>query len=283
MPEESGTGGGRPGTREEKAPPSRYPDPGPLHGLKVLVTRPAHQAAPLAGKLRAAGALPLLWPALDIEPIGCDALPARLARADLAVFISPNAVEICAARLGTQALPPRLTVAAVGEGTARALRERMGRAPDLVPEGRFDSEGLLALPALAGMSGKRVLIVRGEGGRELLSDTLRRRGATVEYAEVYRRLCPAKAPAEAYEALAAGGVGAITATSAEGLRNLLEMAGPLADRLRELPLVVVSERMAAAAAGLGFRFTKVARSPGDEALVESLIDLAAARLSGECG
>jgi uncharacterized protein HemX/uroporphyrinogen-III synthase len=225
-----------------------------LAGVAVLITRPAHQAQGLAGRIAALGGTPVLWPALDIVPpretAPADALLQRIAEFDLVVFVSANAVTHGLARLGGP-LPDTVQLAVVGEGTARALEEHAGRKPDLRPAAHYDSEGLLALPALQDMRGRRVLIVRGEGGRELLARSLRERGAAVEYAEVYRRGMPA-APAEALDALRAGRLQVVTATSSEGLRNLVTMADTLAPRLLSLPLVVAAERQRQTATELGF-------------------------------
>ncbi len=109
--------------------------------------------------------------------------------ADLYVFISPNAVTFAGRLLEGHSLPDGARLAAVGSGTAQALQQA-GFKVDLLPDARFDSEGLLALPELSRLAGRRVVIVRGEGGRPLLGDELRARGADVVYAEVYRRSRP---------------------------------------------------------------------------------------------
>ena len=151
---------------------------GPLGGIGVIVTRPARQAAGLAAALAALGATPIIIPAIVILP---PADPAALARVhaeldcfDIAVFVSANAVEY--------GVPPhwpsRLRVFAPGPGTAAALAAV--RVADVhIPHTSYDSEGLLALPALAEVAGKRVVIFCGEGGRVLLADALRARGAVV--------------------------------------------------------------------------------------------------------
>jgi uroporphyrinogen-III synthase len=248
----------------------------------ALVTRPAHQAETLAHKIEAAGGHAVLWPALEIRPprnaLVLEHLAARMAHAEIVIFISPNAVEQAAAQVPAPTWPHHLLLAAVGAGTARALRARTGRHADLCPPEPYDSEGLLALPDLQSVAGRRILIVRGEGGRERLADTLRARGAAVEYAEVYRRACPEAAPAEARAALAGGKVDIVTATSVEALHNLVQMAGDLAERLRALPLVVVSERMRDEAQQLGFSMPVLtARAASDEALVETLLAWAGGR------
>lgn len=247
-----------------------------LHGAGVLVTRPAHQAERLCRLIEAAGGRPVRFPVLAIEP-PLDLQPARtlvgrLAHYELALFVSPNAVELGLDLIEAQGgLPPGLRLAVVGAGSARALRARLGRGPDLQPSERFDSEGLLALPALQQVTGWRVAIFRGDGGRELLGQTLRQRGAVVDYAEVYRRVAPTADPA-ALAALHQGAVDCVTVTSSEGLRNLLELAGADdARRLCQLPLVVVSERTAELARTLGFtQPARVAAQASDEGVVEAV-------------
>ncbi|MFA5529589.1 MAG: uroporphyrinogen-III C-methyltransferase [Thiohalomonadaceae bacterium] len=245
-----------------------------LAGVGVLVTRPAHQADSLARLIVDAGGTPVAWPTLEIappqDPAPADALLDRITGFDLVVFVSANAVTQGLARLG-RSLPADLQVAVVGAGTARAFQEQTGRTPTLTPDERFDSEGLLALPELQEMTGRRVLIVRGDGGRELLAQTLRARGAEVEYAEVYRRLAPPAVPPEAWSALAEDRIHVVTATTAEGLRNLVTMAGELTPRLLALPLVVGAERQREAAAALGFHGPIIVADNSDDASISAAV------------
>jgi len=150
----------------------------PLAGRTVLVTRPARQAAALVQAIRAAGGTAFEFPALDVAAVPLDELSvplARLAEADIAIFISPNAAQfgMDAIRTGGT-LPDAIGVFAVGPGTARALQAQ-GVGGIITPDGH-DSEALLALPQLQDVAGKRVVIVRGVGGRVLLAETLRKRG-----------------------------------------------------------------------------------------------------------
>ena len=236
------------------------------------MTRPREQSARLAALLEAAGARPLVYPAIEIaepgDPAAASAALARLTQFDLAVFISPTAVRKAFARIS--AWPAALAAAAVGRGTAREL-EQHGVHPALVPESGADSEALLALPGLAQMAGKRVLVLRGEGGRELLGQTLEARGARVEYAELYRRVPPAADPAPLLQAWARDEVHAVTITSASGLRNLVERLGPQgADALRRTPLFAAHRRIADEARRLGVREVLVA-GPGDDEMLERLV------------
>jgi uroporphyrinogen-III synthase len=247
---------------------------GLLAGRGIVVTRPAHQAQPLAALIRAAGGNPILFPVLEILDAGdlkpLNELIDRLDDFDLAIFISPNAVNkamnLITAR---RALPPGLKVAAIGRGSIRELRH-FGVTDALVPPARFDSEALLELPALKDVAGKHVVIFRGDGGRELLGDTLTARGARVEYAECYRRGKPDLDTAPLMKAWARNELHAITVTSSEGLRNLFDMIGKLGQTwLRKTPLFAPHPRIAATARALGLAVV-IETGPGDEGLIAQL-------------
>ena len=243
-----------------------------LAGRGVVVTRPAHQARELARLIEDAGGKAILFPAIeirDVEDIGTFMrLVDRLEDFDLAVFISPNAIER-AMRLirSRRELPPALKIAAIGGGSVRAL-ERQGVTGVIAPQGRYDSEALLERGEIAGV--KRVVIFRGEGGREHLGDALTARGASVEYAECYRRALPALDPAPLLRTWAGGGVHAVTATSSEGLRNFAGMIGAAArEQLQLTPVFVPHPRIAEAARELGIR-TVIVTGPGDEGVLDGL-------------
>ena len=247
----------------------------PLAGIGVLVTRPQAQAQPLCRLIESAGGRPLPFPTIEICPVA-DPEPARILLGedwDLMVFTSRNAVELALA-LGFEGTWPRVTrLAAIGRATAAALTTA-GRAPDLVPPERFDSEALTAMPELAAMAGRRVLIVRGEGGRALLGEVLAGRGARVQFAEVYRRVRPV-VDTRALVADWPTRVGLAIATSDEVLLNLVEMLGAEGrDLLLATPLVVISERTAATALGLGFHRVRVAERAEDQVIVAALGELA---------
>lgn len=249
---------------------------GPLAGCGVLVTRPAGQSQPLCRLIESAGGRPLPFPTIAIEPTHDPRAKALLAEDwDLMYFVSPNAVEQALALVAEGTWPRVKWVAAVGRGTARVL-EAAGRAPDLVPNERYDSESLLALPELADMQGRRVLIVRGEGGRELFAQAMRSRGAEVFYAEVYRRVRP---QLEVGPLLARWReeVQLAIATSDEILDNLVALVGEEGrHQLLATPLVVIAERTAQRAQALGFTTVRVAARAEDQAILESLLELAAA-------
>lgn len=250
------------------------PTAGPLAGLGILVTRPARQAGAFAQKIVALGAAPVIFPAIAILP---PADPAQLARAhaslgqyDFAVFVSANAVEygVPAAR----AWPPTIAAFAPGPGTAEALAA-LGIAGVRVPTTTFDSEGLLALPELAAPRGKRIVIFRGDAGREQLGDALRARGATVDYVACYQRSAPASGAQGLTEAFHAGRIDAVTITSSEGLDNLWTL-GDEATRSdwRKHPTFVPHPRIADHARGLGLAVIETAGS--DAGIIAGLIEWA---------
>lgn len=237
-----------------------------LAGRRVLVTRPRGQAAALAQLIRAAGGEPVCVPAIEIrdldDPAPFHAVADRLDSFDLAIFVSRNAVRkalgMLAARRGGAPWPARLRVATVGQGS-RAELQAQGFERVIAPPAQSDSEALLALPELAQaeVRGRRVVIFRGDGGRTLLGETLAARGAAVEFASCYRRERPASA--EDLRAAWAGGVDAVTVSSAEGLANLLElMGGDAVRRLARLPLFVPHPRVAGEAARRGLERAIVA-------------------------
>jgi uroporphyrinogen-III synthase len=215
------------------------------------------------------------FPTVEIRP-PADPGPARRLLGepwDLLVFISRNAVEQALALAPDAARLAAVQRAAVGRATAAALT-RAGLAPQLVPATGFDSEALLALPALEQVAGRRVLILRGEGGRALLGDTLRSRGAEVAYAEVYRRAAPETTAADAIADWQRS-LGYVTATSDEVLTNLLALVPQSAHAwLKSLPLAVLSRRNAATAGEMGFTSVAVAPEASDAGLCAALTTLA---------
>lgn len=248
-----------------------------LAGVTVLVTRPADQAEPLVQLIERAGGRAWRFPVLEIlDPIDGRALLAvidRLDDFDLAIFISPNAVHkamnVIRAR---RTLPAGMRLAAVGRGSAKALGH-FGVRDVIAPSGKFDSEALLALPELAAMSGRRVLILRGDGGRELLAETLRARGAEVEVAECYRRGRPQTDTAPLLRTMARGELDIVTVTSIQSLRNLYDLVGKLGQQwLVKTPIVVVSERMALACREFGFKQPPIVAAEASDAAILAALE-----------
>ena len=240
-----------------------------LQGVSVLVTRPVAQAERICREIRLLGGNPIMLPLLEIapKPPTPQTLPSLkdLARVDYLIFVSANAVESGLAYLPV--IPGSITVGTIGQATAERLLEA-GIHPTLVPA-HFDSEGFLALDQVQDLRDKTVMIVRGEGGREKLAESLRARGAQVQYLEAYRRACPHWQQQDVRTALCAD---IITVTSGEALENLTQLAQlPGGEALWAKPLLVYHDRIAGRALELGFTLKPwVTEQPSDDALLQAL-------------
>ncbi len=214
-----------------------------------------------------------MFPAIVILP-PLDEAPLReaqrdLARYDIAIFVSANAVEYGVA--DPAAWPAQLLPLAPGPGTAAALAA-VGIPDVRIPVTSMDSEGLLALPELANVAGSRIVIFRGAGGRELLHSTLAARGAHVEQIECYQRARPTTDAAGLIEAWRDRRIDAVTLTSSEGLDNLwaifdAEARSYLAGTPAFVPHAAIAER----ASALGLR-TIIVTPPADAGLIASLLE-----------
>lgn len=251
---------------------------GDLAGLGVLVTRPREQASPLCHAIEQAGGRPLRFPVIEIgpapDPARVRAVITGLQAEDLLIFVSANAVHGLQ-RLAGSAWPPAGILAAVGRATARALRAA-GCGGVIVPERGFTSEALLATPALQRLRPRRVLILRGGRGRDLLARAWRARGVLVEYLDVYSRRLPDTDGARLQSWLARGELDVVLVSSGEGLRNLLQLAGASREALSSLPVVVPGERVADEARRLGCGRVLQAADATDAAMLARLRTLAQA-------
>lgn len=244
-----------------------------LAGAGILVTRPAEQSVHLARLIRDAGGEPILFPALEIEPVANTAIAAfvsQLSRFDLVVFVSPNAARLAMPYILDNGGPfAGAKFAAVGPGTAAELK-KSGVRNIISPKTGFDSEALIGELSTMPLDGGRVLIVRGLGGRELLGENLRARGAAVEYLECYRRVRPARDMGELISRSGRGGMKACLATSSNIVESLFEMAGATGRAwLCGIPFFVPHSRVAGVAFFRGVQAVFVAGN-GDEALVAGM-------------
>jgi uroporphyrinogen-III synthase len=229
---------------------------GTLKDIGVLITRPAHQADTLMSLVEAAGGYSFLFPTIEIRPLkngSLDEILMKLEDYDIAIFVSVNAVtfgfEAIAAHRSS--LPANIQVAAVGAATAKALTTR-GHAPTIVPADDFRSESLLALDSLQQVQNRKIVIFRGAGGREHLADTLKQRGAVVDYAECYQRILPGADAMNIENAWDAGQIDVVTGTSIDAITNLHDMLSDSGkNMMKTTPMVVISSRMADACRKLG--------------------------------
>jgi uroporphyrinogen-III synthase len=266
--------------------PRRENHNAPLDNLRIMVTRPRHQADSFCRMIKTAGGRPIRVPVIEInDPLHLDRLDRlidRLSDFDIAIFVSANAVIRGLARIhGRGAHLSHLKLAAIGRKTAAALKEQ-GCQIDICPPREFTSEALLAMAPMQAIRGKRILIFRGEGGRELLAETLAARGATIAYAEVYRRMIPRAKARRLKQYIDQRAVDLITITSVEGLNNLNTLCGP-AQRtiLRKIPMVVGGARMLQAARALGFVEAISAGEPSDETMFDAVLSWALHRASDQ--
>jgi len=240
----------------------------PLQDIKVLVTRPQQRAAGLCQLIEQAGGIALQFSAIEIsEPADThsrDYVRDHIEKFNLAIFISPTAVEKTFDYLAR--LPAGIRLSAIGSKTVAALGSQ-GLSIDIEPDGH-DSEALLEQAELQTehIDGKKIVIFRGEGGRELLGDTLKSRGADVFYADMYQRSAP---PTAGQLNAQLQQTDIITVSSNEGLKNLYDLARDKQD-LGAHYLVVPGERGYTLASALGFSRITVAQNATDEACMNAL-------------
>lgn len=251
---------------------------------RLLLTRPAEDCAALAQTLAAQGVVSHCMPLLAIETLD-ETLEQRSAFADLQRYCAVIVVSKPAARIGLQLLAqhgaptPDLPWFSVGAATAAVLAEQglSVHFPDLGD----DSEALLALPALQqaiAAPAPRVLILRGEGGREFLAERLRSQGVSVDYLPLYRRVLPHYAPGELSRQVRAERLNGLVVSSGQGFEHLLQLAGDDWPALARLPLFVPSPRVAEQARAAGAQIVVDCRGASAAALQAALEQFPAAAL-----
>ena len=251
-----------------------------LSGLRVLVTRPAHQAQGQIDYLRQLGADPATLPLLEIAPTqaedGTDYQHCKRCILDLdlyagVIFVSPNAARIGADWIDQYwpQLPVGVRWIGIGQQTCNTLHQLGFEAWHA--EGGFDSDALLAHSSMQAVQAQRFLILCAEGGRDLLANMLHQRGARVDCAHVYRRICPAYSNKVIQSTIYAQPLSAILITSGQALRNLLELGRPVTPALTDVRIIVPSARLAELARSLGFHRIRVAQGPDDCSMVDALL------------
>ena len=245
----------------------------PLSGLGIAITRPIDQAKKLSALIVEAGGTPILFPLITITALEnyaqFDATIAQLNGFDMAIFISSNAVAFGMPRVLKSGLPPNLQFAAIGPVTSQQL-QAFGAKQVLTPINRFDSEGLLNLPEMQTVNNKKIIIFRGVGGRDVLAETLKARGAEVTFAECYQRKNPQTNCDALAQLYAQKKLYGIVVTSSEAMRNLLDLAKG-ASWLKQTPIFVNNARISETV-GLENLQVQVADTVGDAAMLEKLVE-----------
>ncbi len=260
-----------------------------LQGCNVVVTRPVAQAQGLAALIEQSGGNAILFPTLKItesnDKTALDQLIADLADYSILIFISPNAVKFGLGHiLQHSKIPASCKIATVGKGSATHAKVLLKRDIDIVPaafnglSGGYNSESLLSLPELQSVKNKKIAILRGNGGRELLAETLRERGAQVSYICTYTRSVPDDDDLENRLTLLKNKANAnalcVTITSGESLHNFVSLLGNQATQwLKIMQLIVINERLVSLAKQSGFKQPPlIAKNASDQALVDCVQD-----------
>ncbi|MHC8353635.1 uroporphyrinogen-III synthase [Pseudomonas sp. RT4P38] len=247
-----------------------------MTGWRLLLTRPADESAALSSLLAETGIFSSSLPLLEIEPIPVSDTMREVIQG-LDCFCAVIVVSKPAARITVDLLdrywpqPPRLKWFSVGAATAQILEDR---GLDIsFPVDGDDSEALLELPSLReaiARPGPRVLIMRGEGGRELLAERLRELGASVEYLELYSRSLPKYPSAALPERIRAERLNGLVVSSGQGFEHLHQLAGDAWPQLAQLPLFVPSPRVAELARAAGAQTVVDCRGASAAALLTAL-------------
>ena len=252
------------------------------NALPVVITRPLAQAMPLAQRVESVGRKAIIFPLLEIHPLSDQSLLQQvlndLDRYAMVAFVSPNAID--AAFAIRKDWPRQVLIAIVGEGSRAALARHgltSANAEIIAPTNRqrTDSETLLEVLDVEALYGKKVLLVRGETGRELLADGLREKGVEVEAVAAYRRAAPVLDQVQReqlHHLLEYGGEWLIT--SSEALRILIQMVEQVLPhdgvvKMQQQKIIVSHVRIFESAQALGF-VNVVLTGSGDEQLVAAL-------------
>jgi uroporphyrinogen-III synthase len=249
-----------------------------LQDLHILVTRPEPQADELCRLISARGGYPIHFPTIAFAPPPDESVfqesLTHLAEQDWLIFISPQAVyaSIAHIRRVWPHLPETVKWAAVGSGTAKALLQA-GYQVTLTPDSEWSSDGLLAMPALQQVQGKKIAIIRGVGGRELLDKTLAERGAHILPVIAYQRILPYVDVSDCLKRLHQHQIDVIICSSFEGVNNLKILLGDAGwPYLSEIPVIVMSERIKVLAEDLGFRRIWVAHNASQTGILDVMVE-----------
>lgn len=241
----------------------------------ILVTRPRHQAENFLNVMEQYGMEGISFPAIDIAEKILDAAEIEvlnnLEQYNIAIFISSNAVDYAMKVLKSNnvVFPDNLLVATVGPTTKQKLLDN-NVSVDITPDYDYSSEGLLACPEMQGLEDERIIIFRGEGGREILARKLQQRGAEVEYLDCYTRVVPDVDVSDVEKKFRNNEIAAVTITSVSSVNNLMAMLKNVHEELTKVLFVAASNRIADECEKHGCLRVEVAENSGDKAMLRIL-------------
>ncbi|UZE96451.1 uroporphyrinogen-III synthase [Alkalimarinus alittae] len=251
-----------------------------LKGVRVLIARPHDQGKALTSQLKQLGAEVIQFPTIAVES-SPSSQPLKNCFLNLDQYSHVIAISVHAVRYGLEwinqywpQLPLNIQWYGVGEKTAQALKD--ADIPAIASETGYDSESLLNLPELTELAHQKILILRGEGGRELLKQQFEQQGAKVDYANLYQRSCPTYSVSEINNALITFSPDILITLSGETLHNLIkisqnkDIAIEQRNRIMDKYVLVPSQRVADQARSLGFSKVWVPKALNEQALVECI-------------
>jgi len=249
-----------------------------LDGVNVLVTRPEQQAEALCEAIENLGGVAIRFPVIEIKQSENQQAVIKIldniSQYDIGIFISRNAVDWTMKLLvGKTSILHKLTLIAIGTSTAETLKQIS--STQLITNSGANSEALLELVALSAeeIHGKKIIIFRGQGGRGYLATILRKRGAEVDYAEVYRRDCPEYSSDVIDELWTSDSPDIVIVTSNNGLENLFTLLNDeQRNHLLSKQLIVLSKRMLDFSIDFGFSKPPIlAEESGDEGILNTIV------------
>lgn len=247
----------------------------PLHGQSVLVTRPLEQNQNLAAKLHQLGAIPILFPCIEIVATDFHALLSNesfdIHDTDIVIFVSVNAVRYGMLKTTkiSNKLPHSVQFAAIGAASCEQL-EMAGASQIITPSKQFDSAGLLQLNVFQQVSDKNILIIKGVGGRTELFDALTQRGAKIACIDVYQR----QAPQHTNQSVFKQTIHVSLFSSSESVDNILNITPEsFHSALFNSQVIAGHQRIAEKVTSLGFKkLPIIAANPTDTAMLAALVN-----------
>lgn len=246
--------------------------------MTIVVARPGDAGAELCSEIVTQFGRALHVPAIGFAPPddleGFQAAIEEIDKQDWLIFNSPQSVTatVPAMRARWPHLPESVQFAAVGAGTNAALQAAGYRA-NLVPDNQWSSEGLLATPELESVCGQHIMIVRGEGGREILERVLMEREAMVTSCIAYKRVLPETDTTVCQTLLQRELCAAVVAGSYETVANFKKLIGDTCwQALAQVPLIVMSERIKTLAAESGFQTIWVTKNASQQAVLDLIAE-----------